>query len=184
MFLTDWDSAMLQAEKNNVVAMFYLTKLLCIYLGHQLIAPAVYLCINRYRQATVHHTPRIELYLKLPVMLHNQAGDTLTHSVLLILRSLVPPCFYCTDHHHQVAAWVVDLGVGRFNPGIYGAALTSRCSGYSSFLRWLSRPPLDPMSPGEFSSLSFGVSKSLYQCRQFSVSERLSGALCSSHRAG
>jgi len=70
-----------------------------------------------------------------------------------------------------------DFCVGRINPWTFGAALTSRCSGHSWSSMLLSCSISDSMSTAQFSSLSFGLSKSPFQLSQSSVSEMLSGAL-------
>ena len=77
-----------------------------------------------------------------------------------------------------------DCRVGPINPGTFSAALTFRCSGVHQFSLWLSRYISHSLSALQTSSLLFGLSKSPFQWRQFSVSEMLSGELCSSVLAG
>jgi len=97
-----------KAERSNILALFALTQLKFICLAKCFIAPARHLFINRYLQATAHHSPIIYLWLKLSVRIHREADEPLTHSVLLIPRSLIPPrfnCFDCHQHHLSLSMW-------------------------------------------------------------------------------
>jgi len=78
----------------------------------------------------------------------------------------------------------IDLPIGRINPGISGAAHTSRCSGHSGSSKQFSSSTSDSLSASQSSSLSFELSKSPFQLSQLSVWETLSGALSSSLSAG
>jgi len=71
-----------------------------MYLFKWFIAPAIHLFINRYSHATAHHSPIIYLQSTLSVKIHKEAGETLMHSVLHFLHSLITPCFDCI-HPHQ-----------------------------------------------------------------------------------
>jgi len=87
-----------KAERRNYVALFTLTRLKMMYHAKRFISPAIHLFMNRHSQATSYHWPIIYLELKLTVKLH-EAGEPLTHSVLLFLPSFISPHFNCT--HHQ-----------------------------------------------------------------------------------
>jgi len=95
-------------ERSNILARFAPTWLEFIYLAKRFIAPAIHLFINQYSQATAHRSPIIYLQLKLSVKLHKEAGETLTHSVQPFLRSLVPPRFYCIDHHKHLFSLALE----------------------------------------------------------------------------
>jgi len=73
-----------------------------MYLAKILIAPAINLSINRYSHTPAHLLSIIYLQLKLSVEMMQEAGETLTHSVLLFLHSLIPTCFHCIDCHQQL----------------------------------------------------------------------------------
>ena len=72
-----------------------------MYLVKRFIAPAILLFINRYSQATAHHSPIIYLQLKLSVRIHKEASATFTCSVILCLHSLISLRFDCIDHHQH-----------------------------------------------------------------------------------
>ena len=74
--------------------------------------------------------------------------------------------------------------IGRINPGTFGAALTFHCSGVSESTLPFSSSISDSLSASQSSSLAFGLSRSPFQLRRFSVSEMLSGELSSSLSAG
>jgi hypothetical protein len=80
---------------------------------------------------------------------------------------------------HTLSACLLDFLVGRTNPGTFCTVLTYGCSGNS----WLWMPLLGTMSDSSSGvrspSLSFRLSHSLFQFRQSSVHEMLSGALSS-----
>jgi len=82
------------------------------------------------------------------------------------------------------AACLCDFRVGRTNQGTFGVALTTCCSGHSRSSMQLLCSVSDSLSAAQSSSLSFGLSKPTFQFRQSSVSEMLSGALCSSLSTG
>jgi len=82
------------------------------------------------------------------------------------------------------SACLFDFRVGRTNPGTFGAALTSCCSGHSGSSMPLLGPISDSSSAAQSCSLSFALSKSPFQFSQSSVSEMLWGALSSSHSTG
>jgi len=71
----------------------------------------------------------------------------------------------------------INLHVGRINPGTFGAAHTTCCSGLSEALMPLHRSTSDASSASKSSSIVFGSTKSTYQVSQFSVSDMVSGAL-------
>jgi len=73
-----------------------------MYLAKSFIVPAIYLFINHSSQATAYYSPIIYLQLKLSVKIHKEPGETLTHSVLLFLHSLIPPRFDCIDRHEHL----------------------------------------------------------------------------------
>ena len=85
---------------------------------------------------------------------------------------------------NTVSARWCDFHEGQINPGTFGTALTSHCSGHSgsSILRSCSLS--DSTSPAQLSSLSFGLSKSPFQLSQSAVSQMLSGGLLSSVSTG
>jgi len=78
------------------------------------------------------------------------------------------------------SAWLFDFHVGRICPGTFGAALISRCSGHSGSSMLFSCSISDSTSAVQSFWQSFGLSKSLFQLSQSSVSQMLSGALSSS----
>ena len=46
--------------------------------------------------------------MKFWVKLHNELGDnTLTHSGLLFLDPLIPPCFHYIDHHQRLFSYLL-----------------------------------------------------------------------------
>ena len=90
-----------KAERHNNLALFTLTRLKMMYHGKRLIASGIYLFMDRYSHGTSYHSPIIYLELKLLVMLHT-ARESLTHSVLLFLPSLISPPFCCIDHHEHL----------------------------------------------------------------------------------
>jgi len=71
-----------KAECSKILALFALTWLIFRYLANSFIAPTIHLFINRYSQATAQYSPKIHLYPKPSAKIHNQAGETLSHSVL------------------------------------------------------------------------------------------------------
>jgi len=77
-----------------------------------------------------------------------------------------------------------DFRIGPINPGTFGVALTSCCSGDSGSSMLLTWSISDSTSAVQSSSVSFGLSKSPFQLSQSSVSEMLSGALSSSLSTG
>jgi len=91
-----------KAKCSNILALFALTRLKFMCLAKRFIPPAVYLFINRYSHAIAHHSPMIYLQLKLLGKIHKEAGETLTHSVILFLHSLIPPRFKSVDHHQHL----------------------------------------------------------------------------------
>jgi len=72
------------------------------------------------------------------------------------------------------SASLFDFRVGRINPGMFGVALISHCSGPSGSSMPISRSILDSTSAAQSSSLSFGWSKSQFQVSQCSVSDSIS----------
>jgi len=120
--------------------------------------------------------------VKFSVKQHIEPGENiLTQSVLYCLVPLFPPCFHCTDSHEPL---LIDLCVGRINPGTSGETLTTQCSGVSEALMTLSGPISDSSSASQFSPLLFGLSLSPFQLSQFLVSEMLLGPISSSRLAG
>jgi hypothetical protein len=87
-----------KAKRSNILALFALTRQKFMYLGKSFIAPAIHLIFNWYPQATAPHLSIVYLQLKLSDKIHKEAAETLTHSVLLFVRSLDSPCFDCIDH--------------------------------------------------------------------------------------
>jgi len=85
-------------------------------------------------------------------------------STALTTRSIFSGCLF-------------DFRVGRTNPGTYGAALTSCCSGDSGSSMPLLGCISDSSSAAQSSSLSFGLYKSPFQFSQSSVSKMFAGAL-------
>jgi len=81
---------------------------------------------------------------------------------------------------NNFSACLIDFRVGQTNPGTFGAALTSCCSGHSGCSMPLFCSISDSSSAAQSSSLSIGLSKWPFHCSQSSVSEILSGALSSS----
>jgi len=81
-------------------------------------------------------------------------------------------------------ACLFDFRVGQINPGTFGTALTSCCSGQSGSSMLLSCSISDSTSATRLSSLSFGLSKSPFRLCQYSESEMLADALPSSHLTG
>jgi len=101
----------------------------------------------------------------------------LSYIFLFLLILLVSIALTVTS---TVSVLCFDLCVGQINPGTFGAAHTSCCSGYSSSSKQLSSTTSDSLSASQSSSLWLGFSKSQFQLSEFSVSEMLSGALLSS----
>jgi hypothetical protein len=66
------------------------------------IAPAIHLFINRDLQASAHQSPIIYLLPKHSVKIHKEAGQTLTHAVLLFHHSLVRSRFHCINRHEHL----------------------------------------------------------------------------------
>jgi len=105
--LSFWPIATLpigKAKCSNFLGLFAPTWLKLIYLAIRFIAPAIHLFINRYTQAAAHRPPMIYLQLQLLVKLYKEPGETLTHSVLLFLYSLIPPRFYCINCHQHLCS--------------------------------------------------------------------------------
>jgi len=98
-----------KAEYSNILALFTLTQLTFMYLAKSFIAPAIYLFINRYSQATAHHALIIYLELKPPVKIRKEAGEPLTHSVVLFLHFLIQPDVNCIDRHQHLFSLTVWL---------------------------------------------------------------------------
>jgi len=73
-----------------------------MYLVKSFIAPAIHLCINRHSQATAHHSPKIYLYLELSVKMNQEAGETFTHAVLLVLNPHIPLHFDSIERHQHL----------------------------------------------------------------------------------
>ena len=82
------------------------------------------------------------------------------------------------------SACLLDFHVGRINPGIFGAALTSRCAVVSESSTTLRCSRSDSSSASQTSSLTFELSRSPFQSSQFSVSEMLLGGQTSLLSAG
>ena len=78
------------------------------------------------------------------------------------------------------AACLFDFCVDRINPGTFSVALSFHCSGHSQSSKPLPCSISDSPSAAQSSLLSFGLSKSPFQFRQFLVSEMLPGVLSSS----
>jgi len=98
-----------KAERSNILALIALARLKFTYLAKRFIPPAIHLFINRYLQATPHHSPMIYLSPKLLVKIHQEVGETLIHSVLLYLHSLIPPRFDCINspqHLFSLSHWL------------------------------------------------------------------------------
>ena len=119
-----------KAERDNNLALCTLTWLKIMYHAKRFIAPAIYLFMNRYSHATSYNSPIIYLSLKLLVMLH-KAGEPLTHSILLFFPPLFLRVSAALTITNNFSACLFDLHVGQTNPGPFGAALTSCCSGHS-----------------------------------------------------
>jgi len=148
------------------------------------IAPAIHLFINRYSQVTAHHMAMIYLYRKLSVKIHKESGETLTHSVVHFLPSLIPPRFDCIDSHQNIFGPSLRLPC-RLNQSVHiwdcadilllwhsGSSMLVHCS--------ISHSTSSMQSP----SLSNGLSKSPFQLSPSSVSEMLSHARFSSVSSG
>ena len=130
-----------------------------MYLATSFIAPAIHLFINRYLQATAHYSPIIYLYLKLSVKIHKEAGETLTHSVLLLFTSLFLLISIALTIINTFSACFFDLRCGLINLGIFGAALTSRFSGHSGPSILLSSSIPDSIFARQSSSLLLWIIK-------------------------
>jgi len=145
----------------------------------------ILLFINQYSHVTAQYSPIIFLYIKFSVKQHKEPGENiLTHSVLLFLVSLIPPHFPCIDCDQPCFSLFFELCVGQMNPGTFGVALTSHCSGLSESYLLLSASILDSSSALQSSLLSFGLSKLPFQMSQISGSEMLPGGPSSSLSAG
>jgi len=77
------------------------------------------------------------------------------------------------------SAFFFDLRIGQFNPGTFGAVLSTQCDGLWEALLVLSGSISDSSSTSQSSLLSTGLSKSPFQLTQFSLSEMHSGELSS-----
>jgi hypothetical protein len=73
-----------------------------MYFAKSFIAPAKYLFINQYSEASAHHSPIMYLQLKRSVKIHKEARENLTDSVLLFLHSRVPSRVDCIDGHQHL----------------------------------------------------------------------------------
>ena len=174
-----------KAKPSNILALVALILLKCKYLAKWFILSAVLLYINQYSHATAYYCPIIFLQIKLLVILHIDPGDIywsiLFYIFLFSLFLLVSIALTIINH---ISAVFLDSHVGRINLGTFDMALTFCCSGVSVSSMTLSSSISDSTSASQSSSNSFGLSKSPFQWSQFSVSERLSGALSSSLPAG
>jgi len=92
-------------------------------------------------------------------------------SIALTVTNTLPACLF-------------DFHGGRTNPGTVGAALTSYCFAHSGSSMALLCSISDSLSATHSSALTFGLSKSPFQCGQLSVSEMLSGTFSSSLSTG
>jgi len=97
-----------KAEPSNLLALVALIRLKYIPLAKWLCLPDILLFINQYSQATAQYLPKIFLYMKFSVKLHNEPGEnTLTHSVQLVRYPLTPPRFHCADHHQYLCSLIL-----------------------------------------------------------------------------
>ena len=85
---------------------------------------------------------------------------------------------------NSFSAVFIILRVGQINPGTFGAALTTQCSGLSEALLPLSASILDSSSASQSSSQLSRLSKSPFQLSQFLLLEMLSGTISSLLSAG
>jgi len=106
-----------KAECSNIVAMFTHTLLTFVSLAKSFIMPAIHLFLNRYLQASAHHSHIIYLSWNHSVKIHTEAGETLTHSVLLCLHCLVPSRFDCIDCHEHLFSMSVMARLHVTCPG-------------------------------------------------------------------
>jgi len=104
------------------------------------------------------YCPILSYFFLFPLILHVSVALTITNTF---------PVFF------------FDLRVSPINPGTFGAAHTSCCSGHSRSSKQLSSSTSDSLSASQSSSHSFCLSKSPFQLSQFPVSEMLSGVLSS-----
>ena len=90
------------------------------------------------------------------------------------------PCFLLISIALTVtnsfSAFLFDFQVGRINPWTFGAVLTSQCNGHSVSSMPLPYSISDSKSALQLSSVSFGLSKSLFLSSQSSVYEMHSSA--------
>ena len=123
--------------------------------------------------------------MKFSVKQHIEPGEnTLTQSVIHFLVPLLLLVSIARTVINPFSAFCIDLHVGQINPGIFGAALTTQCSGLSDASIPWSGAILHSLLALQCSSLSSELSRSPFDRNQFSVSEMLSGALNSSLSTG
>ena len=100
-----------KAVRSNILALLCLTRLTFMYLVKRFGGHTLHLVINQYFQATAYHSPIKYLQLILSVKIHKEAGESLTHCVLLVLQSLIPHRFNCIDRHQHIFS--LSLGLPR-----------------------------------------------------------------------
>jgi hypothetical protein len=132
-------------------------------LAKTFIAPAIYLFINQYSQATAHYSPIIYLYRKLSVKIHIEAGEIFCILSYFFFSALYLLVSIALTVINSCSAIRFDFRVSRINPGSFGTALKSRCAGHSGFSTLLCYSRFDSTSTMQSSSLSFGLSKSPFQ---------------------
>jgi len=99
-----------KAECSKILALFALTWLIFRYLANSFIAPTIHLFINRYSQATAQYSPKIHLYPKPSAKIHNEAGETLSHSVLRSVSN-------GPGNPAAVRVWTAETGRFSSRPG-------------------------------------------------------------------
>jgi hypothetical protein len=99
----------------NMLVWVALNTLKLIHLAELRILPTAHVFINKYFHVTAHNSTMIFHYLKCLVKQHiDPVENIMTHSVLLILVSHIPPCFHYTDRYHPVFRLVYLWKLSRF----------------------------------------------------------------------
>jgi hypothetical protein len=98
-----------QVRRSDILALFAVIQLKCMYCAKSFIAPAIHLFSNGYFQANDHHSLVIYIELKLSVKKHKEAGETLRYFVVDVLRFCNPAPVDCIDRHYDVCRMLLSL---------------------------------------------------------------------------
>lgn len=101
-----WSSR--KPERSNILSLFSLTGLQCMYLAKSFIAQATHLFINLDWKASDQHLPITLHCIKQLVGIHKEAGETIIHSVVDFLYTIVPAYFDYIERHQLL----INLALG------------------------------------------------------------------------